>query len=878
MKLFGYLEKPDTQLEENRPSLSTQIKTYIEQTRLKIKKKDKAFRVKAIIASIFYLYITGLLASIFRYFGEIPKVGYNAAPPVELWPWSIIIALFNFKYSLLAILITLLIAVAILIWWIRNHIGLGAYALEERGGLKFKKQEMDATLGSAREMTAEEIVKTFTVTPANEFFGRNNPGRIIFGRDKETNDYITEKNIPHGERPNRNTITLGSAGSFKTGSFIIPLILQLSRAGENLIINDPATEIGKATIHILESRGYEVKILNISNPEVSDGWNFIGACGENSILSKTFAHMIIDGSAGKGKPGDSFWPEGMYVLLSALILYVNTTSTNTIEHIRHMLNDIDLNKYPDYFEGLSENHPARMEFNTYMTSPVQRNVLNGAAQRLAMFNSSAISRICSSEGIDIINDFATPGKKTAVFIVASDVESTFSFIPSLFLTASAVQLSDYAKNCTDELTLPQHVHFIMDEFSNTARVEDIGRYFSATRKYGLVFHLIIQSLPQFYQRYDENEVLEIVGNCQYTLGFGAGEPMTAEFFEKYCGPTTVRTGMTASNSVVLKTTDQFREGEQQRSLFFANEILTMDPTQYLLLINGKHPLTLKKAYWKNLEDSKYAKDFQMKDYIPRNCEYIPMIDTNTDENKGNDLNDSENEFKGIKYGLSPATPISKTQAFTELSGNSYRDKTNTDRVPGNRNTKGRKKKENKPLSYDETPFLFQKNYYLERAPINADSVYSQEKGGNKQISFINNYNEKGEPRPAILLRFDIDGTECKVEGIVPDNRYAVVKSKIELHEIESACKISKENCVHVGWKLKYKRNEKEFETKRLKTDKPNLYVNENGEVVKSYSFVLPKTDCVISPVFEAAKGSSKNKEEPSPKPTFVSTEDTVIRM
>ena len=864
MKMLGYLEKSKGQNEESRPSFSKQVRVYINETKQKIKNNDSSFRTKAIILLVIYLYITGVLASIYRYFGEIIDLGFGDSPKPTITPWGAIGALFSFKYSLPTMLVTLLIAFIILLWWIRNHIGLGSYEFEERGGLKFKKQSMDATLGSAREMNQEEMLECFTVVPAVDFFGDNNPGRIIFGRDLQTNDYVTEKTVQQGDRPNRNTITVGSAGSYKTSNFIIPLIMQLSRAGENMIINDSSTEISKATYHLLKSRGYEIKIFNMLNPEVSDGWNFIGAVGKNPLLSKSFARMIIDSFVGKGTGGDPFWPEGMYVLMSALILLVNSKENNTIEEIRHILNQVDLADIPDLFENLDDNHPAKMEFNTYLTSPVQRNVKSGAAQRLSIFNSSPISKICSSDGINIIDDLATPGKKTAIFIVTSAVDSTFSFIPSLFLTAAAVQLSDHAANKLENLTLPQPVHFIMDEFSNTGRIADIGRYLSATRKFGLVFHLIVQSFPQFYQRYEENEVLEILGNCQYTLCFGAGEPMTAEFFEKYCGPTTVRTSMTQSQSVVLKNTDNFREGEQQRSLFFANEILTMDKHEYLLLTNGMPPLRLKKVYWKNLEDRRFVKDFQMKYYEPQSCLYRPpsSITDKTDQS-GNNTE---------AFGTGSDNTFEKSESYN-VHEPRYRSEKDTGKKPGER------KKKTEYTSFAETPPMFQARYYIERPPINKDDIVINVDGNSDSICcFKNNKDKSGKPRQAILIRYNIDATAYTIRGTVPENRYVPAKTKLDLINLENRCNLYKEDCILIGWKCKYTRGTKLIEMKRLKINGTEKYLNENEQVVKSYSFILPKSDCEISPIFDSGKGTKKQGSKGAKSSEIRSTKNSVMKM
>ncbi len=123
MKLFGYLEKTKSQPVDHRPSFVRQVKIYIDETMLKIKKKDSNFKKKAIILLILYMYVTGVLASFLRYLGEIANIGFSNSPKPTLTPWGAVGALFSFKYSLMAILITFLIAASILLGRIRNHIG-----------------------------------------------------------------------------------------------------------------------------------------------------------------------------------------------------------------------------------------------------------------------------------------------------------------------------------------------------------------------------------------------------------------------------------------------------------------------------------------------------------------------------------------------------------------------------------------------------------------------------------------------------------------------------------------------------------------------------------------------------------------------------------
>ena len=340
--------------------------------------------------------------------------------------------------------------------------------------------------------------------------------------------------------------------------------------------------------------------------------------------------------------------------------------------------------------------------------------------------------------------------------------------------------------------------------------------------------------------------------------------MTAEFFEKYCGPTTVRTSMTQSQSVVLKNTDNFREGEQQRSLFFANEILTMDKHEYLLLTNGMPPLRLKKVYWKNLEDRRFVKDFQMKYYEPQSCIYRPpsYITDKTDQS-GNNTE---------AFGTGSDNTFEKSESYN-VHEPRYRSEKDTGKKPGER------KKKTEYTSFAETPPMFQARYYIERPPINKDDIVINVDGNSDSICcFKNNKDKCGKPRQAILIRYNIDATAYTIRGTVPENRYVPAKTKLDLINLENRCNLYKEDCILIGWKCKYTRGTKPIEMKRLKINGTEKYLNENEQVVKSYSFILPKSDCEISPIFDSGKGTKKHGSKGAKSSEIRSTKNSVMKM
>lgn len=162
-------------------------------------------------------------------------------------------------------------------------------------------------------------------------------------------------------------------------------------------------------------------------------------------------------------------------------------------------------------------------------------------------------------------------------------------------------------------------------------VPNMGTNLSENRKFGMIFLLICQALPQFYRIYDELEAKEIMSNCAYKLFYGTGDTDTAELFEKFCGPATVRTTMKATSSPIIKQTDQEREGVQQRMLYDYNELMTsLDVTEYLLFPVHSHPIKLKKPYYKDLPGGMelYDNETHYKQYIPA----IPEPEENVSDN------------------------------------------------------------------------------------------------------------------------------------------------------------------------------------------------------------------------------------------------------
>ena len=499
---------------EKAPAFKEQIKEFARQQKAKLKQKKRSTIILYILAILAVLYITGVITSIIQVLTHL-NVGRDLFHPnavtenvpryhIKLLPWEAWLCLLDIRYSVGAFLIVVLIVLYGFYWWIRNHVAMGNYTNEERSGASYKKQLQDATMGSAREMNEAEIAKNFLVVTPEELKEKN-PRTLIFGTLPKSGNYILEKPVDRFDVPNRNCFVVGDAGSWKTSNFIVTNMKQLALRGDNCVCTDSAGEVFELTYQDFIDNGYDVFVINTTDTEHSDTMNFIGAVGNDLDLAKTITQTLVESTHKPTDRVDVFFEDGMKTLLPAIIIIVNTELKrySSIEGIINFLIRYDTpEKMQEIFNTYKEKHPeAFKQFSLFMMSPVRDNFISNLAQRLDLFVSIGISRICSQDGFNLIEQLGTE-KKTIIYIIT---DKTYAFIAALYLNIISKQLVDYAKKKCEGRVLPRKLFFYFEEFLTMGYVPNMGTFLSENRKFGFVYYLICQAIPQFFLRYDERE-------------------------------------------------------------------------------------------------------------------------------------------------------------------------------------------------------------------------------------------------------------------------------------------------------------------------------------------------------------------------------------
>ncbi len=834
-KLNAFFDGEDNVTEEEHPPFKEQFKQFTSELKEKFKARKRSTIIITIALCVFALYLAGVISSIIHSLSTFSLT--NSADGTAKYKatfsfFGAIAALFDIKYSIWGILIILLIAAAILFWYIRNHVTMGDFQVEERSGARYKKQIQDATMGSAREMTQEEIKKHFLIVD-EATFKNNNPNTILYGK-LNTGEYVMEKPVGPYDVPNVNSIIIGDAGSRKTSNYIIPTLMQLCKAGQNVLCTDSSGEVFALTYPMFVKAGYDIKVFNTVDTEHSDSWNFIGSVGSDLDLAKTVTQTLCESTQLPDERPDPYFTRGMNTLLPAIILLVNTTLVNyaSIEGILRFFIEYDtVEKITKLFDSVKTAQPeAYMQYRLFLTSPVKENFVSNLAQRLDLFVSKGISKICSRNGIDIVKDFGSAEKKTVIYVIT---DKTYAFVSALFLNSAVRQLKAHARDNCVKRVLPRKVYFVFEEFLTMGYVPNMGTNLSENRKFGMIFLLICQALPQFYRVYDELEAKEIMSNCAYKLFYGTGDTDTAELFEKFCGPATVRTMMKSTSSPLIKQTDQEREGVQQRMLYDYNELMTsLDVTEYLLFPVHSHPIKLKKPYYKDLPGG-----IELYDSETHYSTYIP-----------HEENNEEIHAQKTEPPKSPVPePVKEPDAEKPKPIVPDNKKPLQNSKPAKKENSSKRKEKDKGMvgnlidAFDNSP--------INRPCINADDVCPDPVRANGHLFKTELDRDKKQIR-AYKVRFNIP-YDVIINGEIPPNEYKKYNNKYPIATLRDTCRLEKQGYILVGWRRK--RDDKKGTTDYLYEDELKS--------VKPVSVSVPQGDIVIEPIFRKLPGAEQSAEQ-----------------
>ncbi len=416
---------------------------------------------------------------------------------------------------------------------------------------------------------------------------------------KDTGILLAEDNyLPVNKIGNVNVLVVGGSGSGKSASFSIPNAEQ--QLG-SYVFTDPKGEIYDNTAGYLKSQGYDIKVMNLVNPENSDSYNPLFHI-QSEIDVDVIASTIVKGQR-KREASDPFWDNMAEMLLKALIYYLIATRppeeqnlVSCSELVRAASNaNGDSNVLADLINKLPQDHPARTNFGSVQSAaPSEKTysgILSSLQSLLGKFDSQDIADLTSTNTINF-EDIAR--KKTAVYVISSDTHSAYDFLLTIFFSQMIQHLYDFADKNGGKLPIP--TFFILDEFANIGQIPDFDKKISTSRSRGISFSVILQNLDQLKTIY-EKSYETIIGNCDTHVFLGSNSYATVEYFSKELGEKTIeRKSKSTSKGKDSKSTTESKES-LARALMTPDELRRMDNNDCIIFEKGLKPIKAKKYWW-----------------------------------------------------------------------------------------------------------------------------------------------------------------------------------------------------------------------------------------------------------------------------------------
>lgn len=422
---------------------------------------------------------------------------------------------------------------------------------------------------------------------------------------------------PKKVKVNKNILVFGGSGTGKTASYIKPNILQ--KLG-SYVITDPKGELYRETSGYLKANGYNVRVLDLVDPEYSNRYNPLAHIRDYSDVD-IIAHTIVSGGEGDGggKSADPFWDNTAKMLLKACIYYVISVLPEEERNLSSCLNIVraggaDESIFDRLFVGeLKPDHPGRKEYEGIRVGAdkTKQSIAISLVSKLSHFDSPNMQRLTTSNDID----FEELGeRKTAIYVISPDSHSTYNYILTIFYGQLLQRLYALADRCGGALHQP--VYLLLDEFANIGKIPDFNQKLSTSRSRLISMSIIVQSLDQLVDLYKDLHE-NIIANCDTQLFLGSQSIKTCEYFSKSLGQTTLTFQSKSKNRDDKDYKTQgysYSEQRQGRELMTIDELKRLPNDDEIILIRGLKPIYAKKAwYYLYHPERDNAKRYEIKD-------------------------------------------------------------------------------------------------------------------------------------------------------------------------------------------------------------------------------------------------------------------------
>ena len=507
-------------------------------------------------------------------------------------------------------------------------------------GKNAKKYRKGMEYGSARWGTAADIAPYIDPVPDWNIPLTRTESLTMTSRPKD----------PKTAR-NKNILVIGGSGSGKTRFFVKPSIMQMH---SSYVITDPKgqllKETGKMLLHgapkldengkpVRDSRGkviyepYRIKVLNTINFSKSMKYNPLAYVRSEKDILK-LVNVIIANTKGDGeKSSEDFWVKAERLLYCALIGYIwyeaEPEERNFIT-LLYLLNaceareDDETYKSPVdiLFDDLAKKQPEHFAVKQYVkfkmaAGKTLKSILVSCGARLAPFDIKELRDIMTEDELEL----DTMGdRKTALFLIMSDTDTTFNFVIAMLQSQLFNLLCDKADDFYNG-RLPVHVRCLLDEFANIGQIPNFDKLIATIRSREISASIILQSQSQLKTIY-KDAADTIVGNCDSTLFLGGKEKGTLKEISELLGKETIDS-LSQSENRGAQTSHGLSYQKLGKELMTQDEIAVMDGGKCILQLRGVRPFfsdkfdITKHPRYKYLSDADKKNVFDVERYMKR---------------------------------------------------------------------------------------------------------------------------------------------------------------------------------------------------------------------------------------------------------------------
>lgn len=474
-------------------------------------------------------------------------------------------------------------------------IGIGIYFSTLRN---YRRQEEygSAKWGSASKVNKKYADKTYS---ENKILSQN----VRIGLDGKKH------------RRNLNTLVIGGSGAGKTRFYAKPNILQCNTS---FVCLDPKGELLRDTGNLLEKEGYVIRVIDLIDMSKSHGYNPFAYIQDDKDVLKLITNLIRNTTPKGAQSNDPFWEKSETALLEALCLYLINEAPEEEQNFSMVMemivaaepkeDDEDyISPLDQLFIELEKDKPESLALKQYKiykqaAGKTAKSILISVGVRLAAFNLESIASLTHYDELELEK---MGERKTALFAVIPDNDSTFNFLIGMLYT-QLFQMLYYSADIIHHGELPIPVHFMMDEFANVALPDEFDKLLATMRSRRIFVSIIIQNLAQIKALY-KDAWESIVGNCDELYYLGGNEQSTHKFMSEYLGKETLDTNTYGKSS---GRNGNYSTNYQQagRELLTADEVRLLDNDYALLFIRGELPILDKKYNILKHPNVTYTKD------------------------------------------------------------------------------------------------------------------------------------------------------------------------------------------------------------------------------------------------------------------------------